>query len=214
MKVSRVIEICETTCLRNLDYEEDEILPLLNLALLEVYKRFGVYEKEETIALTSGVYEYALDAEHLFPIAAFTTEEYWKDDDGDLMGGGEVGEEIEMPIGDEKSTNSVYFLRPGYCKTLYPTTGQTITIKFLKSATDIEASGTDSNIDLDDQYITALVAYVGYLGHEGYPGLEGQSSMSAQYLAKFEKAVLDTKNMGLERKRQPINDKLDRRGFA
>jgi len=211
MKVSGLIKLLKTTVLKQISVKDDDILTFINLALIQVYKKFSVSTKEQAINIYDDIHIYKLGPDVLNPTMAFTQEKYLKDLDGDeVVSSGGSSEVVEIGINDENDINSIFTPSPGEMMVTYPTTGQVIAVIYKASPDTIESDELDNLLVLPDQYIEPLLMYVGYLAFLS----TGTSLEKGEgFLVKYNIACASLTKLGITNPDNTSNHKLIQKGF-
>lgn len=210
MKVSALISLAKSTVLKQLSISDPDILSFVNLSLLQIYKKFNINTKEQVIVLQEDIHIYDLNPDAMAIISAYTTEDYLRDFDGNLIGGTK-GKIAEIPVNDDTDPNAFFTPTPGTGMLTYPTTGQIISLLYRAGSVDIESDELDLELKVTAQYIEPLLLYIGYLG---YLSLSSPNGIEDKYLTKFEIASASLKKQGIINADSNTNNKLDNRGFV
>ena len=210
MKVSTLITTARATVLKQLQVSEGEVLTFINLALLEVYKRFPVSTKEQIIVLEEGIHIYELNPDAMSLVSAYTESRYLRDQEGDLVSP-TSSEIVEIPINDETDVNSLLTPTPGSGMISYPTEGQVVSVLYRAGPVTIESEELEEELKVTPQYVELLLMYIGYLG---YLGLNSTNGLEDKYLTRFEVSALTLQKQGIVNVDGNTNSKLENRGFV
>ena len=210
MKVSALISLSKSTVLKQLKIDDSDILSFVNLALLQIYKKFPINIKEQAIVLQEDINIYDLNPDLMAVSSAFTTENYIRDDDGNLIGG-DAAKVVEIPINDDTNPNSFFTPTPGTGMLTYPTTGQIVSILYRAGSISIESDELDQELAITPQYVEPLLMYIGYLG---YLSLNAANGKDDTFLAKYNIACASLSKLGITNADTNTNEKLHMRGFV
>ncbi len=207
MRLSEIITILKSTELKQIivGEDDDQILSLLNLALIDVYSKFNILQEEQVIEVEEGVTRYRLQDNSQKVIQVMyrnTASEPYDGDDGFE----------EVPLNDINCDNSVFTPQPYVFHVPNPKIGtiysivQTVTPPFI----------TRENIDKIDfiippQLLEPITNYVGYRAYKSMNG-DQQTEISSLY-ATYLRSVNDVYSRGLMQQSILTNRKTNQRGF-
>ena len=208
MRLAEIVDMLKNTELKQIvvGENEDQVLSLLNLALIDVYARFNILQEEQLITVTEGRTRYTLQDNSQKVLQVFfrnTTTDPLLGTDGFK----------EVPINDINCDESVFTPQPYILHIPNPEPGriysiiQTVTPPYI----------TKENIDSVDfivppQLLESIMNYVGYRAYKSMNGDE-QTELSSYYRA-YERSVKDVLKKGLVHYTILTNRKLNDRGFA
>lgn len=153
------------------------IVAFINMALLELYKRFPIKVNEHIVDLTSGVAYYEMPEDFMYVLEAW----------------GEAKKEsptqdVPLGINDTDNPNSVYFIDWNTIQVPSSVTGSYVSLVYVAKPAIVtleQAEDGVTKLDLPDTLMDALLSYVGYRGHLGVKS-DSQSENNAHY-ARFER---------------------------
>ena len=208
MRIREILDIAKTTELKQIAVgaDDDYVISLLNLALIEVYGRFGLIQEEQTITVYPGRTRYLLQDNMLRIMGIY-------DQDGK-----------ELPVDDPNDPRSVYNPTPyeihvtephmkGGSDTPYdkPLTRMSV----LMSTTPPYI--TKENVDTVDLIVPpwALEPILAYMAYRAYISMNGdQQTEYTAHLARYEKAVIEVYQKGFLNQNITTNMKTVERGFV
>jgi hypothetical protein len=208
MRLAEIVNILKTTELKQIVIGEDDnqIISLLNLALIDVYGRFNILQEEQLITLSAGKTRYNLQANTQRVLQVFakhtnTIDGYSVDYDSQ-----------ELPINDMNSPDSVFTPTPFILHVPRPTDGQVLSIMLCVEPPFV----TESNIDTLEFIVPSalLESIVNYVAWRAYKSMSGSSDteMSVHYSA-YISSVTDAYKKGLVPQSVSTNLKSIGRGF-
>ena len=208
MLVSEAIAQLREAELKQLSVKDDKptVISFINLGVLELYKRFELWDAEALITMVAGKSLYLLDGTDtdvtidLSDKQLLIVEEAW-DPDGE-----------RMTINDTEDSYGV--ATPKYNQIeIGPDAivdGQQISIIF--RAAPIDLLHERQTIDLAPQFHEALFHYVGYRGHGSVKG-DLKSENNTHYM-RFEKSCDEVDMQGLGSRDDMESYKFEKRGFV
>lgn len=211
MLVSEVMALCDANVLKQISVNETDLLSYVNLALLEVHKKFDIIIHEQIIAVDPTINEYRLNDDVMIITAAFTAEKYLKNTDGSIAFiTGDTP--VSIPLNDEGDVNSVFTPSTRALLVPYPSEGQLISLLYKASPVVITEDDLDQELEVAPQYIKPLMMYIGFLGYLSVDA--GIQTDNDNYQLKYEMACAEIKDLGLTNTNIVVNNKLEQKGFA
>lgn len=206
MDVTTAINLLREAELKQLSVKDDKetVLGYINMGILEIHKRFVLWQEEAKITMIEGVTKYKLDGQD--PNVGIDLTNH------DIL----MIEELYGPDGfpvalnDEDDPDGVWTPQPHVIEILVPIiTGDTSVIyraspKFLEHETQ--------DIPLPPQFLEALFNYVGYRGHGSVKG-DIKSENNTHYM-RFEQSCDRIKLEGLVAADDMNSKKFEERGFV
>ena len=196
MRLEEILTIAKDTDLKQIIVGEqpDQVMSLLNLALIDVYGRFDLIQEEQIIKLENDKTRYPLLAESQRVLSIY-------DDDGELV-----------PVNDNNDTDSVFMPTPFLLHVTEPETGKTLSLIHSITPPFI----TSSNISTVDFIVppALLEPIVAYMAYRAYLSMNGdaQTENVSQY-KRYDRAVNDVYKRGLVGQHVITNLKGKDRGF-
>lgn len=182
MKLLNVIRIARNTTLKNLsevDKTDEVLVDYVNLATLNLYKRFTLKTEEAIISLETGDTQYVLDG---------------TDPDVNMPAGSEVmqitsayDEKGRIGINNDVDPLGIYLIDYKTVQVPIVTDNAFISLLFkpypieIVYETDIDDNTIDKDIELPRGAIDCLLNYIGYLAYDSVDNGSGDS-----YLQKYE----------------------------
>lgn len=193
----------------------------INLALIDLYKRFNLSLRELYVQQYAQIQKYKLSSEHA---QSNTTSEELKylidtDDDpftDDILQILEVFNEVgcKLPLNDSNDCNSLFTPKHNVLQIPCPVDENAVVIVYraapelLKSTCNLSAE-----VDLPITFLEALLYYVAYRLKSSRPDQESQNEGN-NYFAKYNEAIAVIKVEGLYNSTNTSNLKLIARGFS
>ncbi len=206
MNISEAIDLLQEAELKQLKIKDDKkvILGFINLGILEIYKRFNLWEKEAIITTVTGKHLYKLDgtdtdvaidlSDHQFMMI-----EQMFDEDG-----------TELVLNDELDPLSV--TTPRYNEVEFVDVTDGAEIGAIYRAAPVFLLHEKQQIPLPPQFFEALFHYVGYRGHGSVKG-DLKSENNSHY-QRFEKSCASVEYHGLFIQDDLQSTKFEDRGFV
>jgi len=181
----------------------EAILTFMNLGLLELYKRFPIKTSEITYNVGTSTSMYALPSNYMYPLEA-----YGEDKDGN------ISTEEKIGINEESDETSIFF--PNHKQIQIPSTLDTsrVSVIYVAKPESYTLNDLDSEVDLPETLIEALLHYIGYKAHLGIRG-DGQAENNAHYM-RFDASCRKARELGVAYSLDSYKmaDRLIDRGFA
>jgi len=213
---------CDDTDQTIMKSEYPRVIPLINMALIELYKRFDVKTGELIIDLYEHITEY-----HLIPEFAQSNTQsnqiikYINDSgttpySGDLLSVKQVFNEYgdELPLGYLNDPSSLIMLDYNIIQHPYPRTGQAISVMYRANPPSIPVTANaDFDINLSEIFLPALVLYVGsrVLTTRSNPDDVNQGAMLYN---RFVQDILLIQNQGLSHTTTDARTQFTEQGWA
>jgi hypothetical protein len=206
MDVSAAIALLKEGELKQLAVKDDvdAVTGYINLGILEIHKRFNLWQEEAKITMLEGVTRYALDG--IDPNVGIDLTDH------DVV----MVDEAYTPAGDllslndEKDPYGIFTPKPHVIEVLVPIITGDVSIiyraspKFLVHETQ--------TIPLPPQFLEALFNYVGWRGHGSVKG-DIKSENNTHYM-RFEQSIKIIKENGLVAADDMASNKFEDRGFV
>ncbi len=208
MNVSKAIDLLRESELKQLKVKDDKqaVLGFIDLAVLEIYKRFVLWHAEATITMADGVTEYTLDGTDTNVTIDLSDHEFLHldecyDDDGE-----------NMSINDESDPLGV--ATPRWNVVEIPPVGITdgVELALIYRAAPVFLLHEKQEIPIPPQFFEALFLYVGFRAHSGTKNTK--DTENNQHYKKFENSCARVKLEGLFTEDSLNSSKFDDRGFV
>lgn len=204
MTVRQVVELARTSELSNLSkFVSDEVVVgYINLAMIEMYKRFGLRNKEWLIELVDGVDIYTMPADFMWAVAAY----------------GEVdirSTEIvnQLPINEEDNPLSINTVSWNKLQVPVAVSGAYISVIYVASPDMYTINDLEEVLDLPPQMLEALLAYVGYKGNSTIDS--GVQTEDNAWYIRFEASCNKIREYGVMTSDDMyMNKRLSTRGYV
>lgn len=211
MTVREVLSLAKYGELRTLAVKDSDemVVGFLNMALIELYKRFPIETDETILTLQDNVDIYTLPSDCMYIIGAYQEIE-------ETVGNARVE---ELPINDENNPYSINTVSWNKVQVPYSVSGGYISIIYVSSPqyivySEVDDSYLNTELALPTQMIEALLHYMGYRAHGATNG-EINAENTTHYM-RFEASCTRIKELGLftaDNSNAP-EDKFYMRGFA
>ena len=215
MLVSEAVTLLKNTELKQLSVanEPETVLGYINLAILEIYKRFSLWQDEATITIVDGTLLYTLDGNDS-NVSIDLSDHNMLMTEKVLLNGTEIYEkDTKLVINDYTNNDSSVFI-PQYhqIKILTPVEDETPyivgdTLKVLYRAAPIFLVSETQAIPLASQFFEALFNYVGHKGHGSIK--TSPDSDDNMYLKRFEVSIKRISMNGLVAQDDLTSEKFD-----
>lgn len=204
MTVRQVIDLAKASELNGLGKAStDEIVVgYINLAMIELYKRFGLRNKEWLIELVDGVDIYTMPADFMWAVAAY----------------GEVdirSTEIvnQLPINEEDNPLSINTVSWNKLQVPVAVSGAYISVIYVASPDVYTINDLEEVLDLPPQMLEALLAYVGYKGNSTIDS--GVQTEDNAWYIRFEASCNKIREYGVMTSDDMyMNKRLSTRGYV
>lgn len=208
MNVSEAIEILKNSELKQLSMKDDKIAVLgyINLGILEIYKRFVMWQAEALITLATDVTTYKLDGTDVNVTMDLSDHELLVIDEAYDYDG------EEMNINEEHDQLAI--ATPQYNVIEVPLVSVTppATISIIYRASPKFLTHEKADIPLPPQFYEALFHYCGFRGHGSIKGnVKDQNNV---HYMRFDAACERIKTEGLYTEDSLESTKFDDRGFV
>lgn len=192
MKLNKLLRQARNTRLRRLSESNktDEILiDYINLAVLDLYKRFQLKTNEAIITLQSGVTEYSLDGTDPNVSLPDTSEVLQITSAFDTSG--------EIPINADENRLGIYTISYNKVQIPITETGEHISIIYRPYPEDIEyvddgtGKAVDVDVDLPQGLTNCVLDYIAYLAYDS------TDSNGEEYYAMYERSCTRADSYGV-----------------
>ncbi len=188
MIVTDAIDLLRNSELKQVAIKDDKpgIIGFINLAVLEIYKRFNLWEAEAIITMATDVLLYKLDG--------IDTNVAIDLSDNQLLMIEVVYDElgIEMVLNDEKDPYSISTPQYHQIEIQEAVDGQTMGVIYRAAPKFL--TNEKAEIPIPPQFLEALFHYVGFKGHGG---IKAEGAGSNTYYKLFENSLKLIKEDGL-----------------
>jgi len=209
MKISQVLSMVKSGEMKNvaITATSEDIIEYLNIAMIEMYKRFPLKTKEYLIPLQDNVIEYTIPDENFMYIAAAYQE----------LPENDTSTDNRLGINDEDDPLAVNMVNWNVVQIPVSITGTYVSIIYVAAPDYIvyDEAGTHLNLTLElpPQLLEALLHYIGYRAH-GSVTAEIKSENNTYY-QRFEASCNRARTLGLiTRESLKSHHKFGKRGFA
>jgi len=211
MKISELFTLIRASALKQLVVEDKDLLSFYNMGISELYKRFPINIKEQTIIISSDINVYPLNPDVMQIISVYTSGEFLVNKDGTRVKE-QITEVVELPVNNEHDVNSIYTPTPGNILVPNVFDGQILSILYRASAVKVELEELNEEIQLSPQFIEPLLMYMAYLAHMSYDNASTQEHIN--FLQNYNISCGTIDKLGLSSKEATSNLKLKTRGFV
>jgi len=180
----------------------------LNMALIELYKRFPIRQREIQIQTYTSITEYELKTKFS---ATNGTEpiKYLLDSATDpflarvlkveRVTTSDVDVTDDLPLNDVSNDKSILLLGYNILKVPEPNGSDILTVHYRAAPDKVVSAGLDPSIveiPLPDSLMEPLIFYIAARAHANITSIDGNPSEGILYMQKFEASVLKAKEIG------------------
>ncbi len=219
MIISEAIALLKNAELKQLSVKDDNeaVLGFINLAILEIYKRFSLWESEAIITIASGKLLYKLDgidsdvSINISDHSVLMIEHVFLDDPDDATA------REELVINNDKDPLSIFTPQYHQIKINTPVQDKTPyiigdTFTAVYRASPLFLTNEKQTIPIPPQFFEALFHYVGFKGH-GSVKSEVKGENNVHYM-RFVAACDLINTNGLVSQDDLSSNKFEQRGFV
>lgn len=189
MLISQVVDMARKGELSNLsedNFTDAKILSYINLALIELYKRFELSSAEAIITMEANRTLYTLNSGDL----AVTI-----DDTVDMMAIQEAYDESGAYLAINEEYDEYGIMVPTYNQVQIPNPAEGERISIIYLAGPVYLTSTTVELELPTSLLEALLHYIGYRAHGAVDGnVDGENNTHYQ---RFEASVARAKMLGV-----------------
>lgn len=206
MIVQDVIDLSKYSELNSLAIKSDNnaIITLMNMGIMELYKRFPLAINEFIVDLEDNKIFYDLPSDFMYPLEAY----------GEVDENSTTKEAPELPINDTDEPFSIFF--PNHTQVQIPVvaSGEHISILYASKPPRLTINDLNAELPIPDALIEALVYYIGFRAHTGIRS-DGQSENSMHWI-RFDQSCKKARELGVAYPLDSWNmpDRLSNRGFV
>ncbi len=206
MNVSEAVDMMREAELKQLSIKDDKkaIMGFLNLGILELYKRFNLWEAEAIITMVTGTTLYTLLESD--PNVSIDLSDH------QLLMVEQIFDELgeEMVLNDELDADSLTTPKYNQVEVVEETDGALLSVVY--RAAPVFLVHEKQEIPLPPQFFEALFHYVGYRGHGSVKG-DLKSENNSHY-QRFDKSCDNIEFHGLFIQDDLQSTKFQKRGFV
>ena len=206
MNVSQAIEILNNSELKQLGIKEDKesILSYINMGIVELHKRFDLWEETAVVNMVAGVNKYTINGQDTNVVLDNTDHEF-------IMINSIFDKEDEkIEINLQKSDYKIKVQRYNVIKIGNPVAGDTLEVNYRAAPKFLTFEKQD--IPLPPQYFEALFHYVGYRAHASVDGdIKAENNT---HFMRFDQRCKRIAIQGLQNEDSMQIFKLEERGFV
>lgn len=210
MNISTAIDLLKESELKQLKVKDDKkaIIGFLNMGILEIHKRFVLWQAEALLTMVADTYEYTLDGTDPNVAMSLADHDFLQvdevyDDDGE-----------SLSINDESDPMGV--ATPRWNVIEIPPIGLTVNaeLSLIYRASPKFLVHEKQEIPLPPQFFEALFHYVGYRGHGSVKSNERNDGANNTHYKRFENSCARVKLEGLYTEDSLNSSKFEDRGFV
>lgn len=186
MTLQQIVDLAADAELKQLSVKNSNsvIIGYVNLAMIELYKRFPLKVEEHIVTITENQLVYDMPTNFMWLVAAY----------------GEVAENDyintkTLPINEEDNELSINTINWRQVQIPSPDIGSNISLIYVAAPTILAEDNLEDEVELPPQMLEALLHYVGYRGHAALNG-EINAENSTHY-TRFEKSCAMIKSEGM-----------------
>lgn len=204
MTIQEVIDLAKNSELRNLNAgTDDAILGYVNLALIELYKRFALKVEEEVIALQDEQEIYTMPSDFMWLVAAYG--EVPEDNKTDLVN--------ILPINEEDNPLSINMVSWNQVQIPLSVAGSYVSVIYRAKPSYLSNTDLNTEIQLPVQMLEPLLSYIGYKAHASIDASLQEENNS--YYQRFEIQCERIQSEGMFTSDDlSMSDRLKSRGFV
>jgi hypothetical protein len=204
------------------DKNKDRVVSCVNQALMKLYTKFVLSEKELTLETFANIMNYPLREIHADTNSDNTAKKYIRDTEWDKFDGGvikvlEVFNEIgdEIPLNRKDDPNSMFMPYIDTLQIPYARTGDVYFVQYQAKHAKLSADNLDQEVNIPFSLTEALSDYVAYAAISPMNGPD-HSAKAFEYLQKFELQCEQVSQKDLVNSSvvSTITNKFEDRGFA
>lgn len=203
-----------------------QVISFINLAMVELYKKFLLLEKNVTIQLLPNILEYELTYDHAVSNPAPVDEDLpryimdvgyntpFTEDVLQIHSVYDLNFE-EIPINDLNERTSVFTPFDNVLQVPYPDQGDYLDLIYhaYPKKIDLQLSDpTAEQVRIPAQLLSALLAYVGFRAHISLPA--GDKSKATEHLSRFTGICNEIRLLGTLNQANLSNLKLKDKGWS
>lgn len=206
MLVAEAIELLKEAELKQLSVKNDKdaILGYINMGVLELHKRFSLWQEEAFITMLEGVTRYKLADSDSNVSIDLSDHDVIKIDEVYAPDGSQIS------LNDEDDPNGVWTPQPHVIEIMAPIVDGDVSVIY--RATPKFMTNERQEIVLPPQFLEALFNYVGYRGHGSVKG-DIKSENNTHYM-RFEESCKQVRKEGLIAAESLHCHKFEDRGFV
>lgn len=206
MIVQDVIDLSKYSELNSLAIKNDveAIITLMNMGIMELYKRFPLAVDEFIVHLEGEKAFYDLPADFMYPLEIY----------GEVDEKSANKEAPQISINDADDPLSVFF--PNHTQIQVPlvSEGGHISIIYVSKPTRLTVADLTSELKIPDSLVEALVYYIGFRAHTGIRS-DSQTENNMHWI-RFDQSCKKARELGIAYPLDSWNmvDRLSNRGFV
>lgn len=207
MRLKQIYDILVKTELKQIVVGEDEeqVIALMNLALIEVYSKFAILQEEQIIRTTAGVTRY-----NLYDKSQKVLQVFFRDMNENPANGDDSF--CEVPINDINSDDSVFTPQPYILHVPNPKDGGVYSVMQVVTPPYITKENIDTlDMNIPEQYLEPILYYAAYRAYKSMNG--DQQTEISSHLQTYMAACNEVYKKGMAEASMMTNLKLSNRGF-
>lgn len=186
--------------------DEDQVIALMNLALIEVYGKFAILQEEQVIHTVANKTRYNLQSN-----SQKILQVYFRDLNKDPLLGYDSYKEI--PVNDINCDESVFTPQPHLLHIPNPTEGRVYSVMQIVTPPYITKANIDSiDMNVPEQFLEPILYYAAYRAYKSMNG--DQQTEIGSHLGTYMNSCKEVYKKGLAQTPIMTNTKLNERGFA
>ena len=207
MKLRQIYDILINTELKQIvvGEDEDQVIALLNLALIEVYGKFSILQEEQVINVIENVTRYSLQGNSQKVLQVFM-----RNLESDPLLGNDSYQEV--PVNDVNCDESVFTPQPHLLHIPNPEKGRVYSVMQVVTPPYITKSNIDSvDMNIPEQFLEPILYYAAYRAYKSMNG--DQQTEIGSHLQTYMQACTEVYKKGLAQTPIMTNLKLTERGY-
>lgn len=156
MKINTLITTIRNTVMKQLSVKTDDavVLSLINLGLVELYKRFPLKTEEHIIRVYEDQSFYEMPDDFMWIVSAY----------GEVPAGSSDFKPNELEVNNEESANSINTVSWNTVQVPSGLGYDYISIIYATAPVEVTLTDLDTTVKVPPQLIEALIFYIGYMG--------------------------------------------------
>ena len=208
MRLKEIYNILVNTELRQIVVGEDEeqVIALMNLALIEVYGKFAILQEEQVINVIPGQTRYSLQAN-----SQKVLQVLYRDLIQDPLLGNDAY--TEVPVNDINCDESVFTPQPHTLHIPNPENGRVYSVMQIVTPPYITKENINKlDMNVPEQFLEPILYYAAYRGYKSMNG--DQQTEIGSHLQTYMASCAEVYKKGLAQTPIYTNTKLTDRGWA
>lgn len=208
MRLRQIYDILVNTELNQIivGENEDQVIALMNLALIEVYGKFAILQEEQVITIIEGITRYSLQGN-----SQKILQVYMRNIEKDPLLGNDGYQEV--PVNDINCDESIFTPQPHMLHIPNPDKGRVYSVMQVVTPPYITKENIDTvDMNVPEQFLEPILFYAAYRAYKSMNG--DQASEIGSHLNTYMQSCNEVYRKGLAQTPIMTNIKLTERGFV